>query len=501
MEAVDGALVPLVPAVLVGRMEPDLCRVFKITQGKDGESETKPAMLTETSANRIIVHRAFRAGLPPLNYLSRCPVQLADKNGVRLVEGYDRPAGVLVQGWNDGPLPDMKREEAAALLLDMLKDFRFQTPSDKARAIALILSPAFLAGDMVGGRAPVGLLEADASQTGKGFLVRLVGEVYNLKTENVTEKKGGVGSLEESFSSAVLKGAPIVLLDNLRGKLNSPLLESATTEDIFSARVPHKGTVNVDVSRLLVLATSNRAELSQDMANRTCAVRLRKQPPGFNFTRYPAGGLQEEISANRARYLSAVLTIARAWVDAGRPRTNETRISGTFRAWCRPMDWICRNYFGLPPLLDGNEEAQTRAANPALNWIRDIALAAKVAGVLGGELQAVDILELIEEHELEPATPPKDGDGEDANRTRQLQAIGRRLKSAFKKSNRLEVDGFVIHRWEEPGEKHPRKVYTFTEAGEGAKVAAPIETPPEPVPLVEDELALTSEVAAYVANW
>jgi hypothetical protein len=169
------------------------------------------------------------------------------------------------------------------------------------------------------------------------------------------------------------------------------------------------------------------------------------------------------------------------------------------------MDWICRNYFDLLPLLDGNEEAQTRAANPALNWLRDIALAAKGAGLLGAKLQAAALLELIEQHGIEPATPAKDGEGEKENWTRQTQAIGRRMKSAFKDAARLEVDGFTIHRWEEsePGEKHPRKVYTFTE-GEGAKVAAPIETPPEPQPMPAPALLVDEpdpELADYAANW
>lgn len=503
MEAVNGELVPLSPPVLVGRIEPPLCRVFR-WEIKEGKPCPVRCMLTETSANRILVHRTFRAGLPPLKYLSRCPVLLADKNGVRTVEGYDRAAGVLVQGWKDGPLPEMTRDEAAALLLDMMKDFRFQTPSDKARALALIFTPAFLAGDMLGGRAPVGLIEADASQTGKGEFVRTVGSIYNTEPANITQRQGGVGSLEESFSAAAVKGAPVICLDNLRGKLNSQLLESATTEATFSARVPFRAPVQVDVTRLLLLATSNRAELSPDMGNRIAAVRLRKQPPGFNFTRWPAGSLQDEIRANRPRYLSAVLTIARAWVEAGRPATNETRISGTFRAWCRPMDWICRNYFGLPPLMDGNEEAQTRAANPALNWIRDIALAAKAAGMLGDELQAVDVLNLIEENEIEPATPHKDERDEEAERTAQLQAIGRRMKNAFRSADALSVDGFTLHRWEEPGEKHRRKLYRFTEAGDRVE-AKDTHTPapqPEPVPPVEDEPELfEKEIAAYVESW
>ncbi|MCC5848916.1 MAG: hypothetical protein JJU29_12590 [Verrucomicrobia bacterium] len=505
MEAVNGELVPLSPPVLVGRMEPPLCRVFKATKKPDGKTDVKPAMLTETTANRILVHRTFRAGLPPLKYLSRCPVLLADKNGVRTVEGYDRAAGVLVQGWTDGPLPEMSREESAALLLDMLKDFRFQTPSDKARALALILTPAFLAGNTLGGRAPVGLVEADASQTGKGFYVRILGEIYNTEPANITQRKGGVGGLEESFSAAGVKGAPVICLDNLRGKLDSPLLESATTETTFAARVPYAAPVQVDVSRLLLLATSNRAELSPDMSNRVAAVRLRKQPPGFNFTRWPAGGdLLDEIRANRPRYLAAVFTIARAWVDEGRPATNETRISGTFRAWCRPMDWICRNYFGMPPLMDGNEEAQTRAANPALNWIRDIALAAKAAGLMGAELQAVDLLNLIEESDIDPATPHKEDRDEEAERTAQLQAIGRRMKKALKGADVLPVDGFTLHFWTEPGKTHTRKLYQFTEAPDrvDTKPTEPPPPVPPPAPPVDDEPELfDKELAAYAESW
>ncbi len=504
MEAVNGALMPLSPPVLVGRMEPPLCRVFRITKGKYVENETKPATLTETGAKRIIEHRAFCAGLPPLKYLSRCPVLLADKDGVRLVEGYDKAAGVLVQGWKDGPLPEMEMEEATALLLDMLKDFRFQTQSDKARALALMLTPAFLAGDLLRGRAPVGMIEADASQTGKGETVRTVGSLYNTEPENITQRKDGGGGLEESFSAAALKGAPVICMDNLRGKLDSPALESATTETTFSARVPFMAPVQVDVSRLLLLATSNRAELTPDMANRFCVVRLLKQPPGYNFTRWPAGNLQDHIRANRPRYLAAVLCIAREWVEAGKPGTNETRISGTFRAWCRSMDWICQNLFGLSPLMDGNEEAQTRAANPALNWIRDLAIAAKVAGLLGAELPAVDLLNIIEENDIEPATPYKESRDEGEERTAQLQAIGRRMKKAFKGAEVLSVDGFTLHRWEEPGEKHPRKLYRFTEAPDRkeAKEKTPPTPEPLPVPPVEDEPELfDKELAAYVESF
>src|SRR5262245_42173405 len=38
---------------------------------------------------------------------------------------------------------------------------------------------------------------------------------------------GGVGSLDESYSQALLSGRPFVMIDNLRGRLDSQLLEMA----------------------------------------------------------------------------------------------------------------------------------------------------------------------------------------------------------------------------------------------------------------------------------
>lgn len=83
------------------------------------------------------------------------------------------------------------------------------------------------------------------------------------------------------------------------------------------------------------------------------------------------------IAANQAQYLGAVYCVVAQWSARGKPYTEDIRGEGRFRQWAQALDWICQEIFGLPPLMDGHEVAQERAANPALNWLRQVCLAAE----------------------------------------------------------------------------------------------------------------------------
>ena len=74
-------------------------------------------------------------------------------------------------------------------------------------------------------------------------------------------RRGGVGSFDESLSQALIRAKPIIMFDNIRGKLDSQTLEALLTCDgTFLARVPHRGEVVVDTSRLSFQMTSNGIE-------------------------------------------------------------------------------------------------------------------------------------------------------------------------------------------------------------------------------------------------
>ena len=48
-----------------------------------------------------------------------------------------------------------------------------------------------------------------------------------------------------------------------------------------------------------------------------------------------------------------------------------------FRAWAQTLDWIVQNLLGAAPLLDGHRETQERMTNPALTWLREVAIIAQ----------------------------------------------------------------------------------------------------------------------------
>ena len=121
-----------------------------------------------------------------------------------------------------------------------------------------------------------------------------------------------MGGLEESFDTVILEGNPFICLDNLRGKFDSPKIESCLTEDIYRARIPNSRAIAIDPRKTNVFLTSNKAELTPDFANRTSTIRLRKQPIGYKFRSYPEGDLLAHVRACQTEFLAAVYAIVRS---------------------------------------------------------------------------------------------------------------------------------------------------------------------------------------------
>jgi hypothetical protein len=118
--------------------------------------------------------------------------------------------------------------------------------------------------------------EADQSQTGKGYRNKLTTAAYRLSVQTVAQKKGGVGSLQETFDSKLIRGSLFVSLDNIKGMTDWPFLEMFLTEDTYPARVPHRESVDIDPTaapriRLVTLPGAVVADPSPNLrGGRTC---------------------------------------------------------------------------------------------------------------------------------------------------------------------------------------------------------------------------------------
>jgi hypothetical protein len=226
----DVTLALVKPQTFVSAIE----EVANVVVWDNSQRRWVPAIFNTTNAGYVLHASEFIRSIPEIKCLTRCPVLVERAGGLFEVAGYDETTHILAGG---SPVEDLTPEKAKTVLRELLRDFRCQSPADRSRALAALLSPALAFGRLLGtSRTPVTVVEADQSQTGKGYFVRVIAAVYGDVPAAVTQRRGGVGGLEEDFDTRIVEGRSFVCLDNLRGRFDSPKLESFLTEDCYSAR-------------------------------------------------------------------------------------------------------------------------------------------------------------------------------------------------------------------------------------------------------------------------
>jgi hypothetical protein len=202
-----------------------------------------------------------------------------------LYDGYhDVHGGIYVTGKTAKiVLPSL--EDAVELILEILRDFDFISPGDKSRAVASFLSPAMRAGRLLGeADFPIDIGEADDSQSGKTFRQKLVYTIYGETPYIIANREGGVGSLDESISSALIAGVPFIFFENFRAQMKSQLVETCLRgTGIAPARAPHKGELQVPTRHINWQLSSNGVEATRDWQSwhhhPHCQTRPRLQIP------------------------------------------------------------------------------------------------------------------------------------------------------------------------------------------------------------------------------
>lgn len=443
----DIVLSPVTPERFVCKLEGFGARIARReTISEKGSSRTvwRTTTFPVQSAKILLNSESARIFLPAIRQVVPCPIAIVNGSDIDILKkGYHRHAGgTLITGGN--VCEDIPIAEACKEILGLLSDFAFQTPGDRSRAVASFISPALKFGGWINDDFPLDLSEADKSQTGKSWRFKMLSAIYGCRVAAITnEAKGGVGSLDEKVSKAMIEGRQFISLQNIRGRVDSTILEeSIRGQGVTTARAL-RVCVDVDTRPFLWQLSTNGADLTRDLANRSIVTRIRKQPEGYKFRRYPEGDVLEYIKANRPRLLGAVFSIIREWARLGRPRTEEMRHD--FRGWVQALDYIVQHIMKLHPLLDSHKAEQERVGNPCLQWLREVARCVYDAGLEGESMSTARFIEPAEEEGIPyPANiPPR---GEEASYARAGRALKKAYQSDHDTDGILEVGEFFVIR-------------------------------------------------------
>lgn len=431
-----------------------LGRLMLPKRNRQGQVTFENVLLAGDMAGALLSCTQARFLLPEIIGTSHTQIYANTREGPRLCgPGYSPELKMWIQ--STLKIPEVPVVEAVESLTELLSEFDFTTPSDKSRAFASLITPMLHYGNWLSGEpVPVDVAEANDSQSGKTYRQKIVAAVYSTTPSYVNLKAKGTGGIDESIQSLIFAGKPFIAIDNLKGKLDSGSLEQAITNTTgkFQIRLPHRAEVEVN-AKFIMMISSNKAELSTDMANRSSMVRINKRV-GYSYKLNPLN----MVTSRPEYYLGCVVAILRKWAEKSCPRTSN--IDHDFRVWAGTCDWIVREIAGLPPLLDGHRDAQLRTADPMLTVLRDIALAVEAAGEINKPLSATRLLEVAADagiaiHGVNTSAT------DDAGRREAARIMGIKLGPIFRKGEAIAIDRFTVTRVEERKER---------DAGKGAMI-------------------------------
>jgi hypothetical protein len=424
---------------LRSRIEKDFtCRVWREENHK---YVLKPGRCTGDTAKVLLKTDEAFEFLPSINTLSAAPLLTGEQRKLEiLAKGYHGiHGGIFVSHGDRVPLPELG--EAKRLILEAVADFDFVSEADKSRAVASFIRPALRAGRLLGDADfPIDIREANESQSGKTFRQKLVCAVYRETPYVIASRDGGVGSLDESISSALIAGIPFIFFENFRGQMKSQLIETCLRGLGWApARAPHKGEIQVPTAHINWQLSSNGLEATRDFVNRAIISRICKRDAGHSFKQYPNGNILSHIKANQTLYLGAVFRIIKEWDRRGRPATDEKRHD--FREWAQALDWIVQNLFELPPLIDGHSEEVLRVSDPALSWLRQVSIVIEKTNRLDQAYSASEIVDICQVKGIElPSTRGM------INSDQLSMHGGRMLTRVFSDQEKVEIDRYQIRR-------------------------------------------------------
>jgi hypothetical protein len=274
-------------------------------------------------------------GIRELVGVAECPFLRPD-GSVWQDPGYDEATGVLFAPTASFPsipaqasLDDAR--EALREILEVVEDFRFETEAHRAAWVAALLTP--LARHAYDGPTPLFLVDANIRGAGKTLLSHTIGAIALGRSLPVTTFTADAAELRKQVTSIVMAGDPIILLDNIEGRLGGGVLDGALTATRWRDRILGGNTVVDAPLRTVFLATGNNVVIGGDTARRTVHIRLDvldERPEDRSGFQHP--NLLAWVQCERPRLLAAALTILVAHSRAGRP-SKDLRPMGSFEGW------------------------------------------------------------------------------------------------------------------------------------------------------------------------
>jgi len=298
---------------------------------------------------------------PYLNGIAESP-KIRPDGSVLSEPGYDldtglyyKPAeGLVVPPIPDQPTKDDAIEAGKFLNEELLPDFPFVEDASRANAIAAMISPIIR--PMIKGCVPIILFDKPEAGTGASLLLEIRAIITTGKAARMTKAPSDEEEMEKRITSFAKEGWELVNFDNGEDVLKSAVLASATTSTTWSGRILGQTATPSFPLRPCWALSGNGLAVAGDMGRRAYLSQLdaKMERPWERIGFKHENLATEWVPQNRGKLLACILTMARAWVVAGRP-AGKKKTSDNFSEWTEIVSGIL-DYAGINGFLDNQDK-------------------------------------------------------------------------------------------------------------------------------------------------
>lgn len=331
--------------VAITDLQPATCRERLSAAAKflrivmvEGVEQTERIRVPGSVVNAILARGEYPK-FRRLAGVAMCPAMAAD-GSLFSQTGYDPDTQIFVSFSGDVSVPDAPTkadiESAVATLLDVFEDFPFESRCHRVAVLAAIFTVVLR--HQIDGPVPLFLVDANTRGSGKSLIAELVSLIALGMSASRMSQPEDDDECRKRITALAMCGAQMVLIDNISKPLGGASLDAVLTATTWTDRILGESRIVTFPWLAVLVATGNNVQLGADTSRRTVYIRL--QSPLENPEEradFRHADIASFVRNNRSTLLAAVFTIARGFIQAGRPRHPGVAPWGSFEAWDRQI--------------------------------------------------------------------------------------------------------------------------------------------------------------------
>lgn len=232
--------------------------------------------------------------------------------------------------------PDDKEVFAAKKkLFDLFEEFTFEDESSRQNHIGSLITSAIR--PIINGVVPLFVYDKPVMGAGASLLADIISRITTGRPASMTQApdKNTSGEWNKLIIGLLREGRSLNIFDNVEGDFYSASLASLLTTTTYKGRILGKNATEEYPNNATWIANGNNMQITHDLPRRCVWVRLATDTARpFERTDWKIPDIRRYSMENQSELLSAILTIARAWFVAKKPKPAKTmQIMGGYEEW------------------------------------------------------------------------------------------------------------------------------------------------------------------------